>query len=84
MFYIYGAENSKATDKAENLLLACHQQYKIFLIGKHYTVNQLLRLHPETKQIPHVYHGLSYIGGLKELYDHLYELTKLDNDEDDT
>lgn len=76
MYYIYGAERSRATDKAETLLASCLQKYKIFFIGRDYTVEQLRRLHPNTNQIPHVYYGFEYVGGLKELYDHLYTVTK--------
>jgi hypothetical protein len=83
MFYIYGAEGSKATDKAENLLIACMQQYKTFIFGKDYSLEQLYKLHPDTKQIPHIYHGFTYIGGVKELYDYLYTVTKFYGEEND-
>jgi ferredoxin-fold anticodon binding domain-containing protein len=81
MYYIYGATKSAATDKAENLLIACKMQYKIFVLGKDYTVEQLQRLVPKTETLPHIYDGTKYIGGLKDLYDYLYILTKFDDGE---
>ena len=83
MFYIYGAEGSKATEKAENLLMASMQQHKTFIFGRDYTVEQLYKLHPNTKQIPHVYHGFTYVGGVKELYDFLYTVNKFYGEEND-
>jgi hypothetical protein len=83
MFYIYGADKSKATNKAENLLIASMQQYKTFILGRDYTVEQLYKLHPNTKQIPHIYNGLDYIGGIKELYDYLYTVNKFYGEQND-
>ena len=81
MFYIYGARNSNATDKAENLVIVCQKEFKTFIIGKDYTINQLQRLIPGANSVPHIYDGPKYIGGLKELYDYLYTMVKFDDEE---
>jgi hypothetical protein len=83
MFYIYGAKNSLATEKAENLLIICQKDYKTFILGKDYTIQQLHRLIPETNHVPHIYDGPKYIGGLKELYDYLYTMIKFDEERND-
>jgi hypothetical protein len=80
MFYIYGARKSRATDQAENLLIVCQKQYKVFFLGEDYTINQLHRLIPNTKHVPHIYDGLIYVGGTKELYDYLYKVIKFDEE----
>lgn len=80
MFYIYGAQKSQATTRAENLLIVCKKQYKVFILGKDYTVQQLHRLVPETECVPHVFDGTKYIGGVKELYDYLYVMVKFEED----
>ena len=73
MFFIYAAPNSKACDKAEFLLYTMGYNYRIYLYGIDYTLNQLQRLIPGTNTVPHIYHGTKYIGGIKELYEYLYE-----------
>jgi hypothetical protein len=73
MFFIYGARNSKACDKAEFLLYSMKYEYRMYLYGIDYTLNQLQRLQPNTQTVPHIYHGTKYIGGIKELYEYLYE-----------
>lgn len=47
-------------------------EYRMYLYGIHYTLNQLQRLQPGTQTVPHIYHGTKYIGGVKELYEYLY------------
>ena len=47
-------------------------EYRMYLYGIHYTLNQLQRLQPGTQTVPHIYHGAKYIGGVKELYEYLY------------
>lgn len=79
MYYIYGAENSRASEKAEALLVVCRQHYKFFVLGRDYTPDQLRRLIPETNTVPHIFEDAKYIGGVRELYDHLYTLVKFDN-----
>lgn len=81
MFYIYGAEKSHATNRAENLLVACKKKCKLFILGKDYTVQQLHILVPNTKCVPHIYDGTKYIGGVKELYDYLYVMAKFEEDD---
>ena len=76
MYYIYGAEDSKTTWKVETLLTVCRRDYKLFLLGQDYTINQLQKLIPNTNFVPHIYHGAHYIGGIKELYDYLYSEIK--------
>lgn len=71
-YYVYGAENSKTTNKVELLLTVCRRQYKLFILGQDYTIHQLQKLIPETNFVPHIYHDAKYIGGIKELYDYLY------------
>jgi len=80
MFYIYGSANSQATNRAENLLVVCKKKYKLFILGKDYTLQQLYRLVPDTEHVPHVYDGTKYIGGVKELYDYLYVKVKFDEE----
>jgi hypothetical protein len=83
MYYIYGAKKSNATDKAENLLIVCNKQYKTFILGTDYTIDQLHRLIPGTETLPHIYDGTKYVGGLKDLYDYLYIATRFNEDEED-
>lgn len=83
MFYIYGAKNSRATDKAEQLVVLCQKPYKLFILGQDYTVQQLQRLIPKTDSVPHIYDGVNYIGGTKELYDYLYTMVKFENEGED-
>lgn len=80
MYYIYGALESPATEKAENLLVICKKPYKLFIYGRDFTINQLHRLVPGTQVIPHIYMDTEYIGGVKELYDHLYTMVKFDEE----
>lgn len=83
MYYIYGATDSPASVKAETLLLMCNMPYKFFVFGRDFTLNQLQKLVPDTQTIPHVYHDTTYIGGVKELYDHLYSVVKFEDGETD-
>jgi len=76
MYYIYGAEGSKSTRKAELLLVVCRRHYKLFLLGQDYTRDQLEKLVPGTDYVPHIYHGLNYIGGVNELQEYLYSELK--------
>ena len=76
MYYVYGALNSKASDKAELLLSVCRKHYKFFTLGTDYTPDQLFKLVPETTVVPHIFEDAHYIGGIKELYDHLYDIKK--------
>lgn len=73
MFFVYGAPNSKACERAEFLLYTMGYDYRIYLYGIDYTLNQLQRLVPGARTVPHIYHGTKYIGGVKELYEYLYE-----------
>lgn len=77
-YYVYGAENSKTTNKVELLLTVCRRQYKLFILGQDYTIHQLQKLIPETNFVPHIYHDAKYIGGIKELYDYLYVEVKFE------
>lgn len=81
MYYVYGALNSKASEKAELLLTVCRKHYKFFVLGTDYTPAQLLKLVPETTVVPHIFEDTTYIGGVKELYDHLYATQKFKMDE---
>ena len=76
MFFVYGAEGSKATERAENLLTMTGFPYRLFALGKDYTRAQLERLRPGTTVIPHIYHNTKYVGTVKELYDYLYNEVK--------
>lgn len=76
MFFIYGAEGSKATERAEYILAMTGFHYKLFLLYKDYTREQLQRLQPDTNIIPHIYHNTKYVGTVKELYDYLYNEVK--------
>lgn len=80
MFYVYGAKNSKATETAENLLIMCQMNYKVFILGQGYTIAQLQKLVPGTDSVPHIYDGVNYVGGIKELYDYLYTMVKFDGE----
>ena len=81
MFYVYGAKNSKATETAENLLIMCQMNYRLFILGEGYTVAQLQKLLPGTDSVPHIYDGVNYVGGTKELYDYLYTMVKFEDEE---
>jgi hypothetical protein len=72
MFFIYGAENSRACDKAEFFLYNMNLEYRIYIFGRDYTIKQLNKLVPGTSVVPHIYHGAKYIGGVKELYNYLH------------
>lgn len=71
MFFIYGADNSSACDKAEFLLYSTGLEYRIYVYGRDYTLKQLQRLIPGADTVPHIYHGAKYIGGVKELFHYL-------------
>jgi glutaredoxin len=71
MFFIYGALNSKACDKAEFILHTLGYHYRMYHLGIDYTLAQLERLIPEVKTVPQIYHGTKYIGGVRELYEFL-------------
>lgn len=77
MFFIYGANNSKACDRAELLLYTLGYDYRIYRIGIDYTIKQLERLVPGVKTVPQVYHGTQYIGGMRELYEFLQQSESL-------
>jgi len=72
MFFVYGAENSRASDKAEFLLYSMGLNYRLYIFGRDYTLKQLHRLVPDATTVPHVYHGAKYIGGVKELYEYVH------------
>lgn len=71
MFFIYGAHNSKACDRAEFLLHTMGQEYRFYCYGIDYTLTQLQRLVPGTQTVPHIFHGTKYIGGVNEIYKYL-------------
>jgi glutaredoxin len=77
MFFVYGANNSKACDRAEFLLCTLGYEYKIYRINVHYTLAQLERLVPGVKTVPQIYHGTQYIGGMKELNEFLQKSESL-------
>lgn len=81
MFYIYGARESRATEKAEHLLIICQKHYKLFLFNEDFTYDQLQRIVPGTKVVPHIFDGFKYVGGVKELYDYLYTMVKFESEE---
>jgi hypothetical protein len=83
LYYIYGAVDSPASLKAEQLLQICKRHYKFFVFGRDFTLNQLQRLVPETQTVPHIYCDTTYIGGVKELYDHLYSVVSFEDEERD-
>lgn len=82
MFYVYGASKSRATNVAENLLNVCEKKYKLFILGKDYTVQQLHKLVPNTTCVPHIYDGTKYVGEVKDLYDYLYVMVKFKEDDE--
>lgn len=71
MFFIYGAENSKACDKAEFMLYTLGIHYRLYIFGRDYTIKQLNRIVPNVESVPQIFHGYNYIGGLKELIEYL-------------
>lgn len=73
MFFIYGAEGSKACDKAEFILYTLGHEYRHYLYGRDYTLNQLQRIVPGATTVPQIFLGVKYIGGIKELYEYLYQ-----------
>lgn len=77
-YFVYGAEGSRTTNKVEMLLSICNRQYRLFILGKDYTKDQLNILVPETDFVPHIFQDAKYIGGIKELYDHLYSEMKIE------
>jgi glutaredoxin len=72
MFFVYGGHNSPASDKAEFILHALSYPYKFYVFRQDYTLNQLQKLVPNAKTIPHIFHGAKYIGGVQDLYDYIY------------
>jgi glutaredoxin len=72
MFFIYGASNSKACEKAELLLHATRANYRFYVYGRDYNLSQLQRLVPGATTVPQIFYGTQYIGGIKELYDYIY------------
>lgn len=77
-YYVYGAEGSRTTNKVETLLTVCRRQYRLFILGRDYTIEQLRILVPDTNFVPHIYHDAKYIGGVKDLYDYLYSEVKIE------
>lgn len=73
MFFVYGADNSRACDKAEFLLYAAGLEYRIYVYGRDYTLRQLQRLVPGTETVPHIFHGAKYIGGVQQLFHYLHD-----------
>jgi glutaredoxin len=71
MFFIYGALNSKASERAEILLYAMQQEYRFYAYGRDYTLAQLRRLVPGADSVPQIFYGTQYIGGIKELYEYI-------------
>lgn len=76
MFFVYGAQGGKATGKAEYLLTMTGFPYRLFLLDKDYTRDQLERLIPGTRVVPHIFHNTKYVGTVKDLYDYLYNEVK--------
>lgn len=76
MFFVYGAEGGKGTEKAEYLLTMTGFPYRLFLLDKDYTRDQLERLIPGTRVVPHIFHNTKYVGTVKDLYDYLYNEVK--------
>ena len=81
MFFIYGANNSRGTERAEKLLNICRKEYKLFIYNRDFTYAQLQRLIPGTNVVPHIFDGANYVGGVKELYDYLYTIIKFEDEE---
>lgn len=79
MFYIYGKYNSKACDKAEFLLYTVGHEYRLFVYGVDYTIEQFQKFFPGIDTVPQVYHDMKYIGGLRELYEYLCESKNIIN-----
>jgi glutaredoxin len=73
MFFIYGAHNSRACEKAEFALFTLGYEYRFYCYGIDYTLAQIQRLVPGAKTVPQIFHGTKYIGGLNELYEFLQE-----------
>jgi glutaredoxin len=71
MFFIYGAANSRACDRVEFILYTLGHDYRFYIYGKDYDLNQLQRLIPNCRTVPQIYYGTKYIGGLRELYEYL-------------
>lgn len=76
MFFVYGAEGGRGTEKAEYLLTMTGFPYRLFLLDKDYTRDQLERLIPGTRVVPHIFHNTKYVGTVKDLYDYLYNEVK--------
>jgi glutaredoxin len=72
MFFVYGAANSKACEKAELLLYATRKEYRFYVYGRDYTLKQLQRLVPGANSVPQIFYGTKYLGGIRELYEFIY------------
>lgn len=79
MFFVYGAHESKACDRAEFMLHMMGYEYRFYSFGIHYTLTQLQRLVPGAQTVPQVFHGTKYIGGVNELIKYLQELQESEN-----
>jgi glutaredoxin len=73
MFFVYGADGSQACDKAEFILYTLGHDYRHYVYGRDYTLNQLQKLVPGATSVPQIFFGTKYIGGIKELYEYLYQ-----------
>lgn len=71
MFFVYGADNSRACDKAEFILYSMGFDYRLYVFGRDYTINQLEKLVPGANSVPQIFHGTKYLGGVRELYDYV-------------
>jgi glutaredoxin len=72
MFFIYGAPNSKACERAEILLYAMQHEYRFYIYGRDYTLAQLQKLVPGADSVPQIFHGTKYLGGIQELYEFIH------------
>lgn len=79
MFFVYGAYESKACDRAEFMLHMVGHEYRFYSFGIHYTLAQLQRLVPGAQTVPQIFHGTKYIGGINELVRYLQGLQESEN-----
>jgi len=77
MFFIYGKHESKACDKAEFLLYTLGYEYRFYVLGRDYTLNQFRRFFPGENTVPQIFYNTKHIGGIKDLYEYLYSSKSL-------
>lgn len=71
VFQVYTKPNCPQCNQAKGLLQAKGLEFKAVEVGKDCTVEELKARVPDAKSVPQIFIGEKYVGGFRELYDHL-------------